>query len=523
MINTVKSYLLEESLGKQWYFTLNDQQLIVYYRRTEKTWTDATPIDSRAVRHFSVTIDKNDNIHLLAYNTSKQLIYYEWRGEQWYQRLLYPISSRFENISYLELLSIHTHIHLFYYIENSLKRAQESLIHSYLSDGKWNSDVLMNFLTDQSVTPQLIRSDDKGNLFCVYTRRIQNQTRSYYIYYDINSKAWAKPSILFQKPCICSEFNGQTDSSGNFHMVWVEEIGSEYRINYKSINPDFKYTASETVCIHEGIEQVQNPSLHIAGKLYCFWVQDGRGMASQGDASGRHWEIPQLITGESITLYNKIIKSLDGRSNTMPQLGDGFPDFDWTLETILFGGTPKLGRQKSPDHTDDKDEKVNKPVVVEPMDKMKQKIEKLESQLNEAQNRLDDFHAALYELQDYVRQRDKSSFHMETQIRKLSFELEQLRTMRGKIPYTRTVTHENELTTKPALLHTSENGVVIEEKKNAPELEEKEEIIHSTDDDQQAAMKEKKTKLKNVDTGSGEIQLGNVSIRINPVNEEEAD
>ncbi|HCS75596.1 MAG TPA: hypothetical protein DIW17_17190 [Clostridiales bacterium] len=157
------------------------------------------------------------------------------------------------------------------------------------------------------------------------------------------------------------------------------------------------------------------------------------------------------------------------------------------------------------------------------MDKMKQKIEKLESQLNEAQNRLDDFHAALYELQDYVRQRDKSSFHMETQIRKLSFELEQLRTMRGKIPYTRTVTHENELTTKPALLHTSENGVVIEEKKNAPELEEKEEIIHSTDDDQQAAIKEKKTKLKNVDTGSGEIQLGNVSIRINPVNEEEAD
>ena len=37
----------------------------------------------------------------------------------------------------------------------------------------------------------------------------------------------------------------------------------------------------------------------------------------------------------------------------------------------------------------------------------------------------------LYQLQDYIRQKDRSAFHVEAQIRKLSFELEQIRSMRA--------------------------------------------------------------------------------------------
>lgn len=199
MIHTGNSYLLEESLGKQWYFAMTDQQIIEYSWKVDKTWTKPVPVDNQSIRQFSVTIDRNDTIYLLAYNTSKQLIYYEWKEDQWYQRLLLPISSRFENISFLEILSTQHHIHLFYYIENSLKRAQESLIHSYLKGGKWNSEVLMNFLTDQIVTPQLIRSYDKGNIFLVYTRRIQNQSRCYYVYYDNDNNAWMKSKIAWTR------------------------------------------------------------------------------------------------------------------------------------------------------------------------------------------------------------------------------------------------------------------------------------------------------------------------------------
>jgi hypothetical protein len=38
----------------------------------------------------------------------------------------------FEDISCLDILSAFNIIHIFYYIENALKRAQESLIHAWL-------------------------------------------------------------------------------------------------------------------------------------------------------------------------------------------------------------------------------------------------------------------------------------------------------------------------------------------------------------------------------------------------------
>ncbi|NLB43319.1 MAG: hypothetical protein GX815_13920 [Clostridiales bacterium] len=510
MSRTSNSYLLEESLGKQWYFTLNDQQLIEYSCKIDDAWTKSVPVDNRPIRQFSVTIDSNDTINLLAYNSSKQLIYYECKEDQWYQRLLLPISSRFENISFLEVLSTHYHIHLFYYIENSLKRAQESLIHSYLKDGKWNSDVLLNFLTDQVVTPQLIRSDDKGNIFCVYTRRIQNQSRCYYVYYDANNNAWSKPTILFQKPGSCCEFNGQTDSSGNLHLVWIEEVGSEYCLNYKSINPNDKYTTSETICIQEGVEQVQNPSLHIGSKLYCFWIQDESGFACQGDIGGLRWEIPQVITKGPILKYIKISKTLDGRANTQPQLGDGYPEFEWTLETMLLGNKPL--RQKYIDQMEDQYEKIDKPSSSQILEKIKQRIDKLDSQMNEVQNSLDEVYNALHGLQDHIRQNDKGSFQREAQIRKLSFELEQLRSTRSKIPYTRVLSLED--------MSNSDTSI------KTFEMEEKKQEEHSQVEQKQVEIpmeeqleEERSKPLKNVDTGSGEIHLGDVSILINPEDE----
>src|SRR5690554_5309718 len=93
--------LIEESLGKQWYFSLSNQETIEYTWREENSWAKPIQLDGQPVKQFKVTIDNNDCIHLLAYNRSKKLIYYEWNGNQWYHRLLYNVQSRFENISHI--------------------------------------------------------------------------------------------------------------------------------------------------------------------------------------------------------------------------------------------------------------------------------------------------------------------------------------------------------------------------------------------------------------------------------------
>lgn len=556
MINTGNSYLIEESLGRQWYFTLNSRQLIEYSRRIEKSWTEPAQVDGQAVKLYTITIDMNDNIYVLAYNTSKQLICYEWKENQWYQRLLHSVSSRFENISYVEVLSTQANIHIFYYIENSLKRAQESLIHAYLKDGKWSSDVLMSFLTDQIVTPQIIRSDESGNLFCIYTRTIRDQTRCYYIFFDNKLNIWSKPGVLFQKPGECSEFNGQMDSIGYFHLVWIEKSACNYRINYKKINPIIKNNAAVSVCIQDGTAQIETPCLRIGDQLHCFWIQDGNGMVSKGDASGQHWGVPKVITENPIAKYYKINKTLDSRTQTLPSLGDGYPSFNWTLETILFNNRCDLPVQKQNEqkYTAIKGhDKASKYEVSQSSNKFNQQIANFQSQLNEFEKKLDNFHTALYQIQDYIQQKDKSSFQTEAQIRKLSFELEQLRSMKAKKNFHRNISTVNDDHSRSLSLFTAQesipsqqtnketdNGIPIQQpqtvKENEPPVQEekklKEQGIPILPPLENAEITEKqitieddlgghdiqanKKSLNNIDMGSGEIKLGNVNIRINP-------
>ena len=166
------SCLMEESLGKQWYFSLTEQQIIQYTWRDGNSWVQPAHIDGQPVKQFRVTIDRNDRIHLLAYNTSKHLIYYQWNGEQWYKRLLYRLQSRLRIFPVWRFCTLNK-VHILYYIENALKRAQESLIHAWLENSKWQSNVLLNFLSDQRIKPQLVQNDAQGNLYCIYTRIIR--------------------------------------------------------------------------------------------------------------------------------------------------------------------------------------------------------------------------------------------------------------------------------------------------------------------------------------------------------------
>lgn len=530
MTRTGLSCLVEESLGRQWYFTLNDQQIIEYSWKDGDSWTQPAQVDGQLVKQFRVTIDRNDKICLLVYNTLKQLIYYEWNGEQWYHRLLYRIHSRFESISYLEILSTGNQVHIFYYIENALKRAQESLIHSYLEERTWQSNVLLNFLTDQGVMLRLIQNDVQGNLFGIYTRIIRYETRCYFIYYDNFHASWSKPFTLFQQSGICSGFDGHGDSAGNFHMVWLEEAGSEYRLNYRKINPTAPNSGAETVCILDETQQLYNPGILTGKDLHCFWIQDGKGLVSRGDVSGKQWDQPRELYKGSVKSYRKITKTLDGNAHFRMELGDGYPGFAWTLETLLSGKKPeysKLEKQTPSQEIHLKNEKNHNTNPIQPapeekkeqilfhsIDELQAKMDMFQTEMNEMKDRLDDFHAALYQLQDYIRQKDKTSFQKEAQIRKLAFELEQLRTLRTATPIPYTAKYEEQQEKKeipieqPALTEKSES--------TQTDLSDESDIL-------QEQFEQNKTPLKNIDLGSGEIQLGNVSIMINPEDEEASD
>ena len=527
MTETGLPYLVEESLGKQWYFTLSDQQKIQYTCKENGVWSETVPIDGQSVKFFRVTIDKRDKIYLLAYTLAKQLIYYEWNGDQWYQRMLYRVSSRFENISYLLILSTATHIHLFYYMENSLKRAQESFVHSYLENGRWKSDVLMRFLTDQSVVPQLILSDEKGNLLCVYTKTLRNHTHCYLTRFDNKHSVWSKPAVLFQKPEKCSSFNGFTDSTGILHMVWTEDAGEKYRLNYKKIDTEALNFSGADVCIWEGTVPMRYPCIFSGNGYHCFWIQDGKGMASHVEQAGQHWDAAREIPDQKLLPYIHIYKTLDGRSQAVLELGDGYPGFARSVGNSLAGRQENRPGSEKNMQNSRKEEDGGRPTV-RPDASILQDLRQLSGKVDKATTRMDEFYNALYQLQDYIRQKDKSFFQIDAQIRKLSFEIEQLRLAKGSgrvraagysvAPAEHSM--EDQETSADRIAQTDAGSHrSAQEDDNPTDIAGGSEEFPGTD--KNADKDISRIPPKNTDSGTGEIQLGNVSIRINQEEESE--
>ncbi len=495
MTDTNTFYLIEESLGKQWYFLLSEKHTIEFTWRDKDSWAKPVQLDEQPIKRFKVTIDMNDRIHILAYSTSKRLIYYEWNGNQWYHRMLFRVQSQFENISKFDILSALNSIHVFYYIENALKRAQEYLVHARLENGKWHSNEILNFLTDQGVKLQLIQHDSKGNLFGIYTRLLRNETRCYFVYYNNQHGSWSKPYILFQQQGICSNFNGCADSNGDFHLLWVEKSGIESRLNYKKIIPTILNLNTEISCIQDNTAMpIDITYLHIDGNvLYCCWIQDERAFVNSSNISEVCWGQSKEIAKGPFHIYKKVSKSLDGYSRIETKIGDGYPEFSWTLESLLLNNQTK--EKVSINKEQVQKEKKNETLFFS-LEEIQQTMNKLESKVKEINSRMDDFHAALYQLQDYIRQKDKNSFQREAQIRKLAFEIEQIRSMRTNIPTINLANNEIDY----------ENNNVAED-------------LSSPVQNNELPQKEKLP--KNVDLGSGEIQLGNVSILINPEEESE--
>ncbi len=133
--------------------------------------------------------------------------------------------------------------------------------------------------------------------------------------------------------------------------------------------------------------------------------------------------------------------------------------------------------------------------------------------MDEVQNSMDEVYNALNGLQDYIRQKDKGSFQREAQMRKLSFELEQLRSMISKIPHTRALNPDNILCSESSVSISEKEKQNIQEQKIKTEQNQEEMPMEDHNEE------ERSRPLANVDTGSGKIHLGDVSILINPEDE----
>lgn len=484
------SYFLEQKSGKQWHLTLSENQKLLYSYKYGENWSVPTEIDRQLHKAFSAAPDQTHRIFVVAFTHTKQLIYYEWNGQEWLQRSIYRIHSRFENISFIMVLPTATTVHIFYYLENSLRKTQESLIHYYMDKDDWTVGKNLNFISDDGVMPRCIAADKTGKIHLVFTKKHREDNHCYYTLLDIGSRNWTVPALLFRTEANLSEFELSIDPSEILHLVWVEEKEAKYRLKYQHKNVDIgeKHPWEEISVLYEGSEKPVHPALIVQDEPLCFFITDTELKASTLLRPEENFPWTEKVEANRLKDLEsnwKITMKPDGIPERLSLIGRGYPDAPWSvLEVVSQLPKDRYGRNPKP--------------LAEAQATFEPEIVQLRKQFAQITSQLDEVYSSLYLMQDHLKQRDKSLYQMEATVKRLNFELEQLRPT--SVPPT-----EKKRQKKTVTLDESKTEVDTAEIKDEAKERKKKDLPEEIPDSKDP----------------NEIVLGNISILINPEDEAE--
>ncbi|HZJ83579.1 MAG TPA: hypothetical protein VFD57_07200 [Clostridia bacterium] len=416
------NYVLQDQEDIRWYFTLSEDNKIRYTKRQGGQWSDYEYIDSPPIESYSATIDNKGIIRILAYTTVRQLIYYERINERWNARTLERIYSRFQNISYFSIQCSDLGTHILCYIDNSLNKSAELLIHYYLYEGKWYGGRLWRFMSDQKTMPQALSIDTANRLHLLYTQNFRQRIHLYYCIYDPIALSWEEPTNIHSSASL-GQYQLHVDEFQNAHIVWTEIIDGQYQIKYLSKSITNSTEDWKEVVLYRSENKIQSPVILDNDYLQCFWKEDLSIYKMISTDSGVTWSAPEFIPDSS--QYDTALLNYTLLENNVPKTwslwGQEYPDlrllgFDWNAgDRLITSRNKKFNIIGSPDHIE----------IQQGISSLKRENAGLKDDIRNLFSEIQQLQPIVYNLQDQMQINEKALFNINARIKQLNFQVNQ--------------------------------------------------------------------------------------------------
>lgn len=511
-----KRFLLEDENENRWLFFLSSSKRIQYYKLGEEDKFQNNTVDSQPVRDFCATIDKNGTIRILAYTLTRQLLYYELINNRWERQVLERVYSRFQNISYISILSAANTIHILYYVESSLIKSAELLVHYYLQGGKWYGGPLWKFVSDEATTPQAAFVDPKDNIHIILTKQRKNGSHTlFHARFSSNSLSWAGPSLIHTFYGRCSQFQLFVNHDENIYIAWVEKTDDIYRIKYLyQIKEDPNSTWHEAI-LYQSPQQISFPTFIQTDELSCLWQENKQLYQINSLDAGRSWSQPYTAIEdyqEQFNLLYFIGRSRDKLpSHSTSIWTQGYPD-------IKFVGLEQSMSEKShyPEQTlqSDYDSKLEK--IKSSLDfvnkELNKEIKRNKTQIVNLSSQMEQLYSALYELQEQFKLRERAIFTIQTELKRLRFDIQKIYQRVRPTPNVETVAASEPAVSQKLDEPKDEqaNDTPKNEQVNEDNKPDNRDTAVQADVDVKQPQKSEETKEAEI------ITLGNTTILINP-------
>ncbi|WP_353096739.1 hypothetical protein [Tissierella praeacuta] len=221
---------------------INSKKEIFIFRLTNDGEINYTIFDSsltslssknlydKNILKYSVIIDKNDVMHLVALLNTGELNYYKYMDEKWVKATIAKFDMISNIYNQIEILMIKNKLHIIYNYSNLINSNIWTIQHVIYGDEEKHNAI--RYISKRIPDPFAIDVDNQGTIHLLYRNNI-NKPQIYHIFYSHYTKAWSPLSKQ-----ISSETSQSSlpflfiDSQDNLHGLWLEEIDGKYQIRY---------------------------------------------------------------------------------------------------------------------------------------------------------------------------------------------------------------------------------------------------------------------------------------------------
>ncbi len=233
-------------------------------------------VDEKIMESY-VTIDENNNVHLLCLSENGDLKYYNNADRIWKDKLLCKLEPDLSVIKSLFIKAIDNKVYVFYALSNSRSFNLWSIHFKYWNGIEWKSSTIGMTACDRENNIYCITTDSQNNLHLIYKNSNTKGTQLFYRKYHFNFSLWSSPEKIITSTGQFTGFNMLCDSEDKLHLTWSESTRDRFQIMYKKINPkvlNHKYV-SKTVALYETKSICSHPVIFESGdEKWCMWTND---------------------------------------------------------------------------------------------------------------------------------------------------------------------------------------------------------------------------------------------------------
>ncbi|QUI23461.1 hypothetical protein HZI73_14725 [Vallitalea pronyensis] len=216
--NPYSQIFINNRSGEKWRFYIFDKKL--FYRIIQEDGTDNKKVELMDnVKNFDITVDSQDNLHVVYSCYNGEFCYLKYSSNVWSKSTFYEANGKFE-IDFINILTHHDTIHIFYTYKNNKNNRYYKLYHIYTLDNQWTYTSLAQIPLSKEAKPYFVDHDVNGGILLVFRARFQKLDKVYFKTYKTQHAKWSTSTELKLTKRNTLIKNFLIDSKGNYHFIY---------------------------------------------------------------------------------------------------------------------------------------------------------------------------------------------------------------------------------------------------------------------------------------------------------------